>query len=708
MSGNYAKRGRGSHNPNSRKASRQERKNNNSDNSSSDGENTVQQKRNRTITENSMEEDYVADDQTADVGVDGFSSSPQQNISGENTLTSSPKISAAPTAPSHVASSGNVDASMHAPLNKDLQQPPNASPNLDTNGAPDDDHTPDPVVTLAITREDFQAAAAPNAAPESLKKFPTNKALIEAVNNLFLETYESFTGKARMTGSGEAKRLVIHFHTAEARDLCVGSTHPEFPDLIFHAHDPRQLRSNEDLRAIQVTDIPFFIKKDNLMAYFKKFGNITSCRLFSRPNAKVQQARIVYDHADSIARFTDQWAVYCFSTCLRITPCFYTVDQKAARRQYVATLTQLPPNVKDINLAPLTRSLGAKAVNVPLSLNSYKPKRWAYVTFNSQETMDAAMEQTVSFQGKVLFWSSPDNTNKLCHRCGKLGCAPNFCPLKQTRGRSRTRDPVAKLKERFNVNQPHRSNSNTANARSRSRSRSKSKDRSVSNSGRANNNNVSHDRTNNAYNHNKPPPNTSQRARHNSKERSVSFSSSSHSTARPLPRQTPNSALSPDDANNILNLLRELQCKVANFHKRISALELADQRMTRIESHLGLDPLPVPNEPEPDLMQEDAPVTHVPLNIQFSAKSSLPPKSILTRPSPTFTIIPDTSLPSSHLSPNAPPFTPISSTQEEINDLKNSRVVIESKLDQLTGHIKQFISSIGGAPLEQADSASSI
>ncbi|GET53051.1 hypothetical protein GLOIN_2v1766278 [Rhizophagus irregularis DAOM 181602=DAOM 197198] len=660
MSGNYAKRGRGSHNPNSRKASRQERKNNNnSDNSSSDGENTIQQKRNRTITENSMEEDYVADDQTADVGVDGPSSSPQQNISGENTLASSPKKSAAPTAPSHVASSGNVDASIHAPSNKDLQKPPNASPNLDTNGAPDGDQTPDPVVTFAITRDDFQAAAAPNAAPESLKKFPTNKALIEAV-------------LVRLNASLSTSILLKH--------------------AIY-------------LRAIQVTDIPFFIKKDNLMAYFKKFGNITSCRLFSRPNAKVQQARIVYDHADSIARFTDQWTVYCFSTCLRITPCFYTVDQKAARRQYVATLTQLPPNVKDINLAPLTRDLGAKAVNVPLSLNSYKPKRWAYVTFNSQETMDAAMEQTVSFQGKVLFWSSPDNTNKLCHRCGKLGCAPNFCPLKQTRGRSRTRDPVAKLKERFNINQP-RSNSNIANARSRSRSRSKSKDRSASNSGRANN--ASHDRTNNDNsNHNKPPPNTSQRARHNSKERSVSFSSSSRSTARPLPRQTPNSALSPDDANNILNLLRELQCEVANFHKRISALELADQRMTRIESHLGLDPLPIPNEPEPDLMQEDAPVTQVPLNILSSAKSSLPPKSILTRPSPTFTIVPDTSPPSSHLSPNAPPFTPISSTQEEINDLKNSRVAIESKLDQLTGHIKQFIGSLGGAPLEQADSASS-
>ncbi|PKB91984.1 hypothetical protein RhiirA5_446613 [Rhizophagus irregularis] len=83
------------------------------------------------------------------------------------------------------------------------------------------------------------------------------------------------------------------------------------------------------------------------------------------------------------------------------------------------------------------------------------------------------------------------------------------------------------------------------------------------------------------------------------------------------------------------------------------------------------------------------------------------PLSILTRLLPPTTIVPNTSLLPSHLSPNAPPFTPISSTQEEINDFKNSRVAIESKLDQLTGHIKQFISSIGGAPLESASSAPS-
>ncbi|CAB4403222.1 unnamed protein product [Rhizophagus irregularis] len=543
MSGNYAKRGCGSFNPNSRKASRQERKSQNSPNNSnnnSDSENTVQQKRTRIITENTMDEDYVADDQTADVGKDGPSSSPQQNFSGKNTSTSSPKNSAAPTASDHVASPGNVNVSMHAPLNKG-KLPLNASTDMEGDDASPDDQIPDPVVTLTITRDDFQAAAAPNAAPETLKKFPTNKALIEAVNNLFLETYESYTGRARMTGSGDAKRLVIHFQTAEARDLC---------------------------------------------------------------------------------------AVYYFSTCLRVTPCSYTVDQKAARHQFVATLTQLPSDVKDINLAPLTRNLGAKAVNVPLSLNSYKPKRWAYVTFNSQETMDAAMEQTISFQGKVLSWGSPDNSNKLCHR-------------------------LAKLKERFNVNQPRRSApEQRAASNSRSRSRSKSRDRSASAKG----------------------------------------------------------PLSVEDANNILNLIRELQQEVAAFHKRISALELADARMTRIESHLGLDLLTgsLNHDPDPDLMQDDVPISHIPLQLQPSSKST-PAKSILTQSRPPSKTIASTVSPKTFsLSPSAPLFTPTISTQEEINDLKNSRTVIESKLDMIAGHVEKFINSIGGKSPDQADLASSV
>ncbi|GBC47703.2 hypothetical protein GLOIN_2v1766278 [Rhizophagus irregularis DAOM 181602=DAOM 197198] len=328
------------------KAARQEKKNNKkqlSDNSGSDSNNTSQ-KRSRTITKDSMDEDYedFVADALADGGLVGSTSTaiPQQNNSRstaqENTQASTPNNSAAPSAPGQDASSG-TNASIHAPRNKENNSSPNASPNMDET----DGTSPD------------QA------------KLKTNKAIIDAVNNLFLETYESYTGRARMTGSGDAKRLIIHFHTAEARDLCVGSTHSDFPDLQFHLYDPKQLRSDEDLRAIQVTDIPFFITKPQLQSYFKKFGNLLALHLYSRKGAKMQQARIVYDHADAISRFTTQWAVYCFSTCLRVTSCHYSLDQKAARRAFVAVLSGLPANTKDIHLAPLVKEHGAKAINIP-------------------------------------------------------------------------------------------------------------------------------------------------------------------------------------------------------------------------------------------------------------------------------------------------------------------------------------------------------
>ncbi|GBC31215.2 hypothetical protein GLOIN_2v1673942 [Rhizophagus irregularis DAOM 181602=DAOM 197198] len=84
MSRNLARRGGGSYNPNSNKAARQEKKNNKkqlSDNSGSDSDSTTQ-KRSRIITDNTMDEDFVADT-PADDGLDGSTSTaiPQQNNS---------------------------------------------------------------------------------------------------------------------------------------------------------------------------------------------------------------------------------------------------------------------------------------------------------------------------------------------------------------------------------------------------------------------------------------------------------------------------------------------------------------------------------------------------------------------------------------------------------------------------------------------------
>ncbi|CAB4440211.1 unnamed protein product [Rhizophagus irregularis] len=84
---------------------------------------------------------------------------------------------------------------------------------------------------FTILRRDYQAAVTPNASPEFVKKYPTNRAMIDAVNNLLLETYHSYTGRARMSGSNEQKRLIIHFNLTKERDACLSLQHEDLADL---------------------------------------------------------------------------------------------------------------------------------------------------------------------------------------------------------------------------------------------------------------------------------------------------------------------------------------------------------------------------------------------------------------------------------------------------------------------------------------------
>ncbi|GBC05504.1 hypothetical protein RclHR1_06260010 [Rhizophagus clarus] len=197
-----------------------------------------------TISKQAMDEDIIADT-AADVKVEGPSSPPKENNTASTSLSSPPNTAAALSAPGNNASDG-LNTSMHARTRTSASSP-NASPDMDTA----DDFPVDPLLihtlTFSIERKDYQAAAAPNSAPETLKNFSTNKALIDAVNNAFLETYDAYTGKAKMTSFGDSKRLIIYFQTAEAHDACVGAAHQQFPDLVFHAHDLKQLRSDEDL-----------------------------------------------------------------------------------------------------------------------------------------------------------------------------------------------------------------------------------------------------------------------------------------------------------------------------------------------------------------------------------------------------------------------------------------------------------------------------
>ncbi|PKK55097.1 hypothetical protein RhiirC2_722548, partial [Rhizophagus irregularis] len=250
------------------------------------------------------------------------------------------------------------------------------------------------------------------------------------------------------------------------------------------------------------------------------------------------------------------------------------------------------------------------------------------------------MEQTIGFQGRTLGWGTSNDSKALCHRCGKLGCAPTSCPLNQHCGRSRTYDPVAALKERFNVGQ-RPAQQRTLRNNSRSRSHSKFRDHFASTqrsnlTSNSSNNNNHNKHINSSFSssagsfsstHGRTPSNNRK-----GKDRSVSFSSNARVT---LP--DPNTPNALEAALKILNVLQTLQQDVARVESRISTLELNNQRLSAIEAHLGINPpSTLVFNSEPDRMEEDPPETtgtlilHPNAPLSSGPKNSTFPKSTLT------------------------------------------------------------------------------
>ncbi|PKY62369.1 hypothetical protein RhiirA4_488743, partial [Rhizophagus irregularis] len=242
----------------------------------------------------------------------------------------------------------------------------------------------------------------------------------------------------------------------------------------------------------------------------------------------------------------------------------------------------------------------------------------------------------------MLQWEFPKDINKLCHRCGKLSCAPTACPMNNSRGRSRTRNPVAHLKERFNIGQNNKTSSaNHTRQRSRSQSKERSTSRhrnnSVNNSGR--NNNSSPANSNNS----KAPNNSAQRPRSNErryKDRSVSFSASdrnksdtTNSNGHKSPLIDPNSS----QIQEILSILKSLQEDMANVRARVHALELVDHRMSRLEERVfghKQDDIPAPDPSDSSGMLIDD-HSHTPPNtIQSDRPTSSMSLSGPARPAP--------------------------------------------------------------------------
>ncbi|GET59571.1 reverse transcriptase family protein [Rhizophagus irregularis DAOM 181602=DAOM 197198] len=485
-----------------------------------------------------------------------------------------------------------IDASIHAPSNTSgkgkavVFDVPERRPSPDGNAA---------AIKSAPSR--YHAAAYLRDAPDAFKaKFTTNRSMCDEVD-CSLSRYSSYGARARCDGSGDNKKILVFFNDQHDYTDCVSSPRVDLLNLAFIHYSTADAKLNDEAKSLFVTDIPLFLTETQVRQAFSRFGTVIKCKL--TPRKLYYNGHIQFSSADAITQFHDIWAIICLGNSLRVCPASYSKSQRDSRREHVAILAGIPKNIKEADLIEIATHVNAKALNVPLSINSYKPKPYVYLNFSSFESLEAAKEMTVAFRGKGLTWHPPNEAQTLCHVCGRPGCSPSVCNPRPTR---KVDDRLNKLYSRFNAG-PRRgrqdSRQSCANFNSRSRSRSNSRSRNNNSSSfRSNNNNIinntsrpntsrNNNRTNNNNNNSRDNDNSSGSAQPPHRPHPISSihpTSSSDNPAPTLPQHVVDELKA--QIKEIATTLHTLEETVSWMNDTITAHEY---RLSELESMMNYD-----------------------------------------------------------------------------------------------------------------------
>ncbi|CAB4394212.1 unnamed protein product [Rhizophagus irregularis] len=444
----------------------------------------------------------------------------------------------------------------------------------------------------------YHAAAYLRDAPDAFKaKFTTNRSMCDEVD-CSLSRYSSYGARARCDRSGNNKKILVFFNDQHDFTDCVSSPRADLLNLVFTHYSPADAKLSDEAKSLFVTDIPLFLNETQVRQAFSRYGTVIKCRL--TPKKHYYNGHIQFSSADAIAQFNDIWAIICLGNSLRVCLASFSKSQRDSRREHVAILAGIPKNIKEADLLEIATQVNAKALNVPLSINSYKPKPYVYLNFSSFESLEAAKEMTVAFRGKGLTWHPPNEAQILCHVCGRPGCSPSKCNPRTTQ---KVDDRFNKLYSRFNAGprrgrQDSRQSHENSNSRSRSRSNSRSRNNNSSSS-RSNNNNNKTDTSR---------PNTSRSSNRTNNNNNNNFRNNENSSGSTQPPHKPypiNSTppTSPSDnpaltlpqhiiddlkaqIKEIANTLRTLEETVSWMNDTITSHEY---RLSELESMMNYD-----------------------------------------------------------------------------------------------------------------------
>ena len=162
-------------------------------------------------------------------------------------------------------------------------------------------------------------------------------------------------------------------------------------------------------KTIRVWDIPLNVKQNEIREAFSKYGEINNISMTT--TGMWQSANIEFTNQNEYMEICHRWAIPFKGDLVRIFPFIHTNECKNDRDRFLLKLINLPPNTAGIDLNTIIKYSKAQTCHIPRNRN-YTRKRFAILSFKTQEDLDYASKTTHSLGNTDLTWVPMDT--KIC------------------------------------------------------------------------------------------------------------------------------------------------------------------------------------------------------------------------------------------------------------------------------------------------------
>src|SRR3989337_1303725 len=243
--------------------------------------------------------------------------------------------------------------------------------------------------------------------------------------------------------NNRTRSIDIFFRSEYAVDQIISKPPPSLAGKTIKNVNSKANRTQEIDRTLVVSDIPLYVKSDIIKDFFA--AKATLSRFSMITTGAWQKAFVVFEDKQHVQEFYEtSWSISIMDFNVRVEPIDLPDEFRDLRKAFCLKLTGLPPNTSGPDLIDITTQSKAKTCFIPRDkTSSYRPLRYAYLQFESQEALDFAKNSHYKLNNNKLYWVE-DNKSKCCFKCGSPDHVNNKCPVV-----SKPRNQFKPLYDRF-------------------------------------------------------------------------------------------------------------------------------------------------------------------------------------------------------------------------------------------------------------------